>query len=498
MENFYLYLVLLLLPFLFFLIKKNFYTHYNLPPHPLTLPIIGHIHLMYLNRRQIRESPEIFFGNLLSKYPSKMVFLKLGSQPILVVSCPYTIKKCFSSNLDLAFADRPKNLASECLSYNYKVVSFVSKNQLWTDIRTFTKNELFSEKCLRGFSVLCQEENIDLLRSLAHFTTKPVNLNSWFYLLGLNHTNRMVSGERFANYDDIEKEKKRLDETREMFRPNLPIPSICDFFPILRVFPFIEKGIKNEMEKIHEKRNEHLQGIMDEFLRKKAIADQSCNTCFKEKKSTFIETLYQKQESDANFDDEMIKAHLLIMFVAGIETSALTMERVILLLLDHPEVMKRLREEIDNQVGTERFLIDEDLKTLPFLKNIVSETLRLYPPVKVILPHLATNQCKVGEFDIPEGTTLLVNVWAMQRDPKVWDEPEKFKPERFENFESLEKNLKRIRYIPFGDGIRKCPGDNMALGWILLAVGSLVHCFDIEKVGMLTRCTPRTNLAHLF
>lgn len=183
------------------------------------------------------------------------------------------------------------------------------------------------------------------------------------------------------------------------------------------------------------------------------------------------------------------------MFVAGTETSIVATEWAMSLLLCHPEAMKKLRGEIDNSIGHSRLLDESDLPKLPYLHCIVNETLRLYPPAPLLLPHCPSEDFTVGGYDIPKGSTLIVNAWAMQRDPKVWEEPEKFQPERFEGPE-MEKE--RFNFVPFGVGRRACPGSNMGIRNISLAVGSFIQCFDwrkIEEDEINTSYTTRTTLS---
>uniref|UniRef100_A0A7C8YSR8 Costunolide synthase n=1 Tax=Opuntia streptacantha TaxID=393608 RepID=A0A7C8YSR8_OPUST len=104
------------------------------------------------------------------------------------------------------------------------------------------------------------------------------------------------------------------------------------------------------------------------------------------------------------------------------------MEWAMSILLNHPQVLEKAKAEIDIQVGQDRLLEDSDLPRLPYLQCIVSETLRMFPVLPLLLPHLSSQDCQIGGFDIPGGTMLLVNAWAIHRDPKLWDEPEVFKP----------------------------------------------------------------------
>lgn len=146
-------------------------------------------------------------------------------------------------------------------------------------------------------------------------------------------------------------------------------------------------------------------------------------------------------------------------------------------LLNHPEILKKARMEIDEKVGLDRLVDESDIVNLSYLQNIVLETLRMYPAVPLLLPHFSSEDCKVGGYDIPSGTMVLTNAWAMHRDPELWEDPEIFKPERFGKEGEAEK------LFSFGMGRRACPGAGLAHRLINLALGSLVQCFEWERVG---------------
>lgn len=165
------------------------------------------------------------------------------------------------------------------------------------------------------------------------------------------------------------------------------------------------------------------------------------------------------------------------MVIAGTNTSAVTLEWALSNLLNHPDVIIKARAEIDKQVGLDRLIEESDLSELPYLKNIVLETLRLHPATPLLVPHMASEDCKVGAYDMPSNTTLLVNAWAIHRDPNLWYDPDCFKPERFEKEEEAQK------LMAFGLGRRACPGSGLAQRIVGLALGSLIQCFEWERVG---------------
>lgn len=150
------------------------------------------------------------------------------------------------------------------------------------------------------------------------------------------------------------------------------------------------------------------------------------------------------------------------------------------LLLNHPEVLKKARSEIDKFVGNDRLINESDICEIPYIQAIVNETLRLFPPVPVITPHESSSDCTIGEYNIRSKTMLLVNAWAIHRDPELWEDPTSFKPERFEGVES---DTYRLKLIPFGMGRRGCPGAGLGNRVVALVLASLIQCFDWERCG---------------
>ncbi|CAD6342628.1 unnamed protein product [Miscanthus lutarioriparius] len=143
-----------------------------------------------------------------------------------------------------------------------------------------------------------------------------------------------------------------------------------------------------------------------------------------------------------------------------------------------PEALKKAQAEIDAAVGTSRLVTADDVSHLAYLQCIINETLRLYPAAPLLPPHESSADCNVGGYgDVPCGTMLLVNAYAIHRDPAVWEDPAEFRPERFEDGKAEGRLL-----MPFGLGRRKCPGETLALLTVGLVLGTLVQCFDWDRV----------------
>lgn len=116
----------------------------------------------------------------------------------------------------------------------------------------------------------------------------------------------------------------------------------------------------------------------------------------------------------------------------GTTTSSATVEWALAELLRAPKVLRKAQQELDSVIGRERMVAEADIPSLPYLQAVIKETLRLHPPVALLIPHESIEDCAVAGYHIPAKTTLFVGVWQMARSPDVWENPLEFKPERFE------------------------------------------------------------------
>ncbi|ESQ37619.1 hypothetical protein EUTSA_v10002364mg, partial [Eutrema salsugineum] len=197
-----------------------------------------------------------------------------------------------------------------------------------------------------------------------------------------------------------------------------------DYIPILRWITSFEKRVKN------------LAGRVDELLQ--SLVDEK--RADKEKGDTMMDHLLSLQEIQPNYyTDITLKGIIVVMILAGTETLTGTLEWAMLNLLNHPEVLAKARTDIDTKIGFDRLIDEQDIKNLPYLQGIVLETLRLHPVAPTLVPHMTSDDSILAGYDVPCGSMLLVNVWAMHRDPSLWEDPEMFKPERFQNEKENQK-----------------------------------------------------------
>ncbi|RZC54964.1 hypothetical protein C5167_013815 [Papaver somniferum] len=449
----------------------------NLPPSPPSYPIIGHIHLL---KKPLHRT----FHSLSNKF-GPILFLQLGFCRVLVISSPSAVEECFSKN-DIVFASRPHLLAGKHFGYNFTAIGWAPYGQHWRNLRRIFTIEVFSSNSVQHFSSIRKEEIESVIKHLVgRFSGGEgfvkVEMKSLFLELVLNVMMRIVAGKKFIDYGDDERKKKiELDNLREMFVPNVSM-NLGDFFPVLKWFNFII-GIDKKLAYIHRKRDAYLQNLVVERCknRENDLTDQC------ESKKVFIDVLLKLQETEPEqYPRDIVNGLIGIFFTAGTDTSALTMEWVMSALLNHPDVLEKVMVEINLHVGNHRLLDENDLPKLPYLHSVINETMRLYPVAPLSVPHVSSEECTVGGYGVPRGTILLTNIWAVHKDPKAWDDPMEFKPERF--IDALEKDkegkLWSYSFLPFGMGRRGCPGNLMGMQLVSLVLGRLIQCFEWGRLG---------------
>ncbi|GJN31540.1 hypothetical protein PR202_gb19951 [Eleusine coracana subsp. coracana] len=171
-----------------------------------------------------------------------------------------------------------------------------------------------------------------------------------------------------------------------------------------------------------------------------------------------------------------VKAFTLELFAAGTDTSAATVEWAMTELVKKPAVLTKATEELDRVVGRNRLVAEGDIPNLPYFDAIVKETMRTHPVAPLLTPRQSREDTSIDGYDIPAGTRVLINIMAICRDPKVWDAPMEFRPERFIG-SSVDVRGQDLELLPFGSGRRMCPGHTLGLKMVQVTLANLLHAF---------------------
>nr|XP_043635874.1 cytochrome P450 81Q32-like [Erigeron canadensis] len=460
----------------------------NLPPTPFSaLTIIGY--------RIIFKQPMHKTLAHISNRHGPILLLRFGFRRVLLISSSSAAEDLFSNN-DRVFANRPKLLPGKIFGCNYSTLAWAPHGALWRHLRRASFIDVLKFHRLHDQQDSLADEVKVLLHELFHSETKIVDFKSIFQDLVFKVMVRMFAGKRYSQKkitaEGETTESNSLKEyVMESFRITTGETDTGYFMPILKALGLMN-ALEERCKKLQEKGDSLLSRLIEEL--RPSIAEFSNQTCETEEK--VLNFLLARQKDDPkNYRDDIIKGLMLGLMTAGTTTSAGTMEWAISLLIKHPEVLQKAQTEIDNYVGNNRFLKLEDLEHLPYLRCIVKETMRLYPVAPLLVPHESSKKCKVGGYNVPKGTMLMVNVWAIQNDPNIWKQPTEFIPERFEKIVDERDGFK---LMPFGYGMRSCPGKHMALRVIHYVLGSLIQCFDWEPVSQeMINLTEQTGIALL-
>ncbi|KAL9265194.1 Flavonoid 3',5'-hydroxylase-like protein [Drosera capensis] len=187
-----------------------------------------------------------------------------------------------------------------------------------------------------------------------------------------------------------------------------------------------------------------------------------------------------------------IKALLLNLFSTGSDTSSSLIEWTLSEMICNPTIQKRAKEEMDRVIGLDRRFQESDLDNLPYLRAICNEAFRKHLSTPLNLPRIAVESCEVDGYYVPKGTRLSVNIWAISRDPDVWENPLEFNPDRFLSGKNakIEPRGNDFKLIPFGAGRRICAGTHTGIILVEYILGTMVHSFEwklpngVEKLNM--------------
>ncbi|KAL8030507.1 hypothetical protein ABFX02_14G290100 [Erythranthe guttata] len=455
----------------------------KLPPSPRKLPILGNLHQV----SDLGHGPLELLGR---KY-GPIMLLQMGSKPVIIVQSADAAREIMKTN-DLLFADRPHTVTTKRLCYNLKDMSVAPYGEHWRNLRSITTLKLLSAKMVQSFDFIRHEETSLLMEEIKNSASRPqpVNLSRLFWSLANDVICRAVFGRKYSSQSHSQSQGDDefltlLGEVCELFG----CVTIGEFIPWLWWLSYVN-GFNARLEKAAAKIDHFLDGIFQERMVDNNNNNNNNNTNNLQQSGgdwdNFFDILvhiYKENQAQGllSIDRDAIKALVLDLLDAGTDTTSANLEWAMAELLRNPKVLRKLQNEVRETTKDKEKITETELKQMQYLKAVVKETLRLHPPIATA-GRSAREDVKVMGYDIPRGTMVLINNWAIGRDPKFWCEPDKFMPERFLNNNNSSMDFKGLdfNYIPFGAGRRGCPGISFAIANIEHVLASLVRNFDWE------------------
>ncbi|KEH31103.1 cytochrome P450 family 71 protein [Medicago truncatula] len=436
-------------------------TKKNLPPSPPRIPLLGNLH-------QFGLFPYRTLHTLSHKY-GPLMLLYFGKVPVLVISSADTARKVMKTH-DLVFSDRPYRKMNDILLYGSKDMASCGYGEYWRQLRSLSLLHILSNRRVQSYRRVREEETLRMMKHIKECSSaSPLNLSELCATITNDIACRVALGKTYR-----EGKGKRFHKWLLEFGELLGTVCIGDYIPWLDWLGKVN-GLYGKAEKCAKILDDFIEQVIEDHISRRSDGDVE-----NEEHNDFVDVLLSVQKTDAigfSIDKTAIKALILDMFIAGTDTTYTVLEWTMTELLRHQTVMHKLQDEVRTVVGNRTHVTEEDLVSMNYLKAVIKETLRLHAPVPLLVPRKSMEDIKLNGYDIAAGTQVIVNAWAIARDPSSWDQPLEFKPERFMNSSIDYKGLD-FELIPFGAGRRGCPGVLFAIAVNELVLANLVHHFD--------------------
>uniref|UniRef100_A0A5B7AMJ9 Putative aldehyde 5-hydroxylase n=1 Tax=Davidia involucrata TaxID=16924 RepID=A0A5B7AMJ9_DAVIN len=440
------------------------------PPGPKGLPVIGNMLMMdQLTHRGLARLAKRYGG---------LFHLKMGGLHMVAVSTPDMAREVLQAQ-DNVFSNRPATVAISYLTYDRADMAFAHYGPFWRQMRKICVMKVFSRKRAESWTSV-REEVDSLIGNIAAKVGSLVNAGELVFALTRNITYRAAFGS--ISDEGQDEFMKILQEFSKLFGAF----NIADFIP--RLGWIHGQEFNKRLANARRSLDGFIDKIIDDHMAKKnSSSTEVDDTDMVDELLAFYTTTedYHKSYSSDGLQSafqitrDNIKALIMDVMFGGTETVASAIEWAMAELMKSREDMKKVQEELADVVGLDRRVHESDLEKLTYLKCVVKETLRLHPPIPLLLHETAAESFVAG-YRIPAKSRVMINAWAIGRDKTAWDEPETFKPCRFLNGGAPDFKGSNFEFIPFGSGRRSCPGMQLGLYSLELTLAHLCHCFTWE------------------
>ncbi|CAL8072231.1 unnamed protein product [Orchesella dallaii] len=473
---FFAYFIAFISVLLIWTFVDNFLPSKKHPPGPFRLPIFGNA-LTFLQNKSTGKPVFVLFKDLAKQY-GPVVFLRMGSQPTVIVDDFETSKILLNNEV---WIDRPFNDMMAERSYGKPLGIIFVGGEGWREMRRFTMRSLrdFGYGKQNSMQSIIDDEVKTILNEVETVAGKDkplLNIKHFFTLPVLNILWSMVSSVRMPG--DEEKLKKLIILVDNLAKATPIGGSILDLFPSLRhYFPGLT-GITFVRKCVEELQN-HFQEVLDS--RREEGGYKQGNRDYID---IFINEIERHKELGSNpnhYTDEQFITTITDLFEGGSETSSNTLEFAFYYVMKNPNVQSKVQAEIDQVVGRSRLPNTGDRPQMPYTEATLIEAQRMANVLPVTV-RSSTENCRLNDFEVEKGCMAIVNIYSMHMDESFWGDPNTFRPERFLDENNKIIPLKANRVIPFGAGKRVCLGEQMARATVFTYFSALLQSYSFEEV----------------
>ncbi|KAH9917067.1 cytochrome P450 monooxygenase [Fomitopsis serialis] len=403
-----------------------------------------------------------------------IVYAEIFTQPIIILS---SAKAAFDliEKRGAIYSNRPRLVYFvELIGWTGNLV-FMQYNDTWRRIRKWYQRAFVVRASADGYHPLqCREVRrllFDLLGNPEDFVHQLKRYAAGIVLeIGYGHTVTSLDGDHLIKLTE--------DGIRGCLVGSGTGSAPVDFLPILKYVPAWIPGMSFKRATAKARK---AVGDMEDIPYQAVKDDMATGSAKSSFTTALIEECSRKGVLTAE-DERDIKGAAGTLYAAGTDTSLTSMIVFILVAVQHPDVFRKAREEVDRVVGDARLPDFGDRASLPYLECIIREVYRWCPAVTTSAPHQVAEDDVYRGYYIPKGSTVITNLWAIFRDPEVYPEPDVFRPERFLEIDAdADADLKDPKKLVFGFGRRICPGRYFADDMVWLAAACIVATLDVDK-----------------
>lgn len=435
----------------------------KLPPGPFQFPYLGCLP-QFLLTAGVRSSSK--FRDALAAAAIKhgpAALIQLVDHHILLVSNGELAKEVLVGH-DAEFFYRPRSGVGKYLGFGYADIAFSEGRHHWY-MRKLCDTKLFSPECFTPYSPIYKRQAAKMLHSV-FASGESLSIRETVASFVRNSMYGMFLG---TAHEDIE--NTSIHFTKDTLTMLLDeVVSVAGEITLSDVTPGLAwldvRGRQERLKDLNVKLTKYFQAILD---------DRSNRS---DPPEALVDVLLALTGED-KISNEAIMGILLDSLVGGIYPITATVEWAMTELVRHPALLERVQMEITDVVGPYHIVEEAEFSQLSFFQAIVKETLRLHPAVPLSLPH--TNKVRTpftARYEMPANTSVLIDYAAIGRDPEVWGaKPLHFDPRRFTETDAASQ-IDTFKLLPFGYGRRGCPGANLGVILVQLALAYLVQGFD--------------------
>ncbi|KAF7154631.1 hypothetical protein RHSIM_Rhsim01G0043600 [Rhododendron simsii] len=462
---------------LFILCKRRATVPLSLPPGPKPWPFVGSLPELLKNKPTFR-----WVHKMMEEMNTEIMCIRLGNVHVIPVTSP-EIAIEFLRNQDAVFSSRPVVLSAEVTSRGYLTTVLSPTGEQWEKMRRVLSSEVLSAARHRWLQGKRAEEADHLVRFVYNQATDSatagvVNVRAIARQFCGNVIRKMVFGKRFFGKGradggpGVEEE----EHVSALFTILQYLYAFCvsDYFPCLRGRVDLdghEKTIRTAIASVARYQDPEI----DERIRGWTEGSRT-------EQEDFLDVLIGLKRKDGSplLSPEEIKAQIVELMLATVDNPSNAVEWALAEMINQPVTLERATEELDRVVGDQRLVQESDLSQLNYVKSCVRESFRLHPVAPFNVPHVSNTDATVLGYFIPKGSHILLSRPGLGRNPRVWDEPLQFRPERHlkEDGSNVVLTEPDLKMLSFSIGRRGCPAVNLGSTITTMLMARLLQGFS--------------------